>query len=89
MLRSGIYLNRFNLSNSQQTIFFLFGAPGVGKGTYAKMLQNDLGLLHLSTGDEIRKILRGNSSKGLEPFLVERLRKIVRTGGLISDDVVF
>ena len=37
---------------------FIFGAPGVGKGTYAKMLEKDLNLVHISTGNEIRKILK-------------------------------
>ena len=36
----------------------LFGAPGAGKGTYAKLLKNDFGYNHISTGDEIRKILK-------------------------------
>lgn len=34
-----------------QKFFFIFGAPGVGKGTYAKLLQKDLQFNHLSTGD--------------------------------------
>ena len=43
---------------SQKT-FVLFGAPGVGKGTFAKLLVKDLNYNHISTGDEIRKILKG------------------------------
>lgn len=34
-----------------QKFLFLFGAPGVGKGTYAKMLRKDLHYNHISTGD--------------------------------------
>jgi adenylate kinase len=40
-----------NFSNGKQKFFFLFGAPGVGKGTYAKLLRKDLNYNHLSTGD--------------------------------------
>jgi adenylate kinase len=40
-------------------MMFLFGAPGVGKGTYAEKLSKDLSLNHVSTGEEIRKILKG------------------------------
>ena len=32
-----------------QKFFFLFGAPGVGKGIYGRQLQRDLGMLYLST----------------------------------------
>lgn len=40
-----------NFSSNKQKFFFLFGAPGVGKGTYAKLLRKDLGYNHVSTGD--------------------------------------
>ena len=40
-----------NFSSSKQKFFFLFGAPGVGKGTYAKLLRKDLNFNHVSTGD--------------------------------------
>lgn len=36
---------------ASQRFFFLFGAPGVGKGTYAKLLKKDLQYNHVSTGD--------------------------------------
>lgn len=67
---------------------FLFGAPGVGKGTYAKMLRKDLKYNHISTGDEIRKILKGNAPSGFDPKLIETIRSIVKSGGLVNDDVV-
>lgn len=38
-------------ATSNQKFFFLFGAPGVGKGTYAKLLRKDLQFNHVSTGD--------------------------------------
>ena len=33
---------KYLFSTSNQKFFFLFGAPGVGKGTYAKLLRKDL-----------------------------------------------
>jgi len=42
-----------------QKFLVLFGAPGVGKGTFAKLLIKDTQYNHVSTGDEIRKILKG------------------------------
>lgn len=50
--------NSFEFSTSKSGFFFIFGAPGVGKGTYASMLVKDLSLSHISTGDEIRKYLK-------------------------------
>ena len=67
---------------------FLFGAPGVGKGTYAKMLRKDMQFNHISTGDEIRKILKGTVSSDFDPKLIETIRSIVKSGGLVNDDIV-
>lgn len=68
-----------------QKFLFLFGAPGVGKGTYAKMLRKDLQFNHISTGDEIRKILKGTVASGFDPKLIDTIRSIVKSGGLVSD----
>jgi adenylate kinase len=73
---------------TKQKFFFLFGAPGVGKGTYAKLLRKDLGYNHISTGDEIRKILKGTVASGFDKNLIEKIRGIVKSGGLVSDDIV-
>lgn len=66
----------------------LFGAPGVGKGTYAKMLKKDLGYNHISTGDEIRNILKGNVPETFDKSLIEEVRSIVTSGGLVGDEIV-
>jgi adenylate kinase len=75
-------------SSAKQKFFFLFGAPGVGKGTYAKLLRKDLGYNHVSTGDEIRKILKGTVASGFNKELIENIRGIVKAGGLVSDGIV-
>ena len=36
----------------------LFGAPGVGKGTFAKLIQKDFDLMQFSTGDYFRHIIK-------------------------------
>lgn len=54
MLRLFTSVARFGGQAAPQTnqkFLFLFGAPGVGKGTYAKMLRKDLQYNHISTGD--------------------------------------
>ena len=51
MLRLARTSASFASEASERKILFIFGPPGVGKGTYAKMLQKDLQLNHISTGD--------------------------------------
>ena len=59
-----------------------FGPPGSGKGTQAKLLAEELNLLHLSTGD----ILREKLSDGDE--LSIKLKQIMSTGNLVSDEIL-
>jgi len=71
-----------------QKVLVLFGAPGVGKGTYAKLLKKDLNLNHISTGDEIRNILKGNVPASFDKSLIAEIKRVVTSGGLINDEVV-
>lgn len=88
MLRFTSQLTQSFSTASGQKFFFLFGAPGVGKGTYAKLLRKDLGYNHISTGDEIRKILKGTVASGFNKDLIEKIRGIVKSGGLVGDEIV-
>src|ERR1700675_1881223 len=60
----------------------LFGAPGSGKGTQAKLLKQSLGLPHISTGDMLRERVARRDELGLQ---VER---ILQSGGLVPDVTV-
>jgi adenylate kinase len=60
----------------------LLGAPGVGKGTQAKLLMADYGIPQISTGD----ILRANISQGTP--LGKQAKALVDQGILVSDDLV-
>jgi adenylate kinase len=60
----------------------LFGAPGSGKGTQAKMLTECLGIPHISTGDMLRDRIRHGGELGTA--VVARMQ----AGALVSDDLV-
>ncbi len=59
-----------------------FGPPGAGKGTQAKIISQYLNISHLSTGDILRKKLIDNDD------LADRLKKIMSSGNLVSDDIL-
>jgi len=60
----------------------LFGPPGVGKGTQAKLLAKEFGILHISTGD----LLRAAVADGTE--LGRRAVPIIEKGHLVPDDIM-
>jgi adenylate kinase len=63
-------------------IIVLMGAPGAGKGTQARLLQERLGLPQISTGDIFRALAQTSTP------LAEEVRAIQQAGRLIPDDVV-
>jgi adenylate kinase len=52
------------------------------------LLKKDLKYNHISTGDEIRKILKGQAAAGFDKNLIAEIKKIVNAGGLVNDDIV-
>ncbi|MER3426624.1 MAG: adenylate kinase [Pyrinomonas sp.] len=63
-------------------IVVLMGAPGAGKGTQARLLQEKTGLPQISTGDMFRAIAQEESP------LADEVRAVQAAGKLISDDLV-
>ena len=44
----------------------IIGPPGVGKGTQAKLIKNELNLIHLSTGDLLRNEIKKKTEIGIK-----------------------
>jgi len=60
----------------------LFGSPGVGKGTQAKILSERLNIPHISTGDILRSAIDKKTQLGLEA------KKLMDKGELVPDDIM-
>jgi adenylate kinase len=62
-------------------IIVLMGAPGAGKGTQARLLQERTGLPQISTGDMFRALLKTQTP------LAEEVRPILSSGQLVPDEL--
>lgn len=62
-------------------IIVLMGAPGAGKGTQARLLQERLNLPQISTGDIFRAL------KDSQSPLAREVREIMEAGQLVPDDL--
>lgn len=60
----------------------LFGAPGVGKGTQAKILASRLNIPHISTGDILRQAVKDKTPLGI------KASEIMSRGELVPDEVM-
>ena len=60
----------------------LLGAPGAGKGTIAKMLVEEYGIVQISTGDILRQAVKEGTQVG------KKAAEFMNTGKLVPDEVI-
>lgn len=64
-------------------IIVLIGAPGAGKGTQARLLEERRGIPQISTGDMFREM------KNADTPLAREVQEIMASGKLVSDDITY
>ncbi len=61
--------------------FIFLGPPGAGKGTLAKQVAETYKIPHISTGDIFRANIKNQTPLG------KKVDAIIKSGGLVSDDI--
>ena len=66
-----------------EKIIVFIGAPGAGKGTQARLLQERKGIPQISTGEMFREMKKADTDLALE------LQSIMAAGKLVSDELTY
>ena len=64
-------------------IIVLIGAPGAGKGTQARLLQERRGIPQISTGDMFREMKKADTP------LAKEVQAVMAAGKLVSDELTY
>jgi len=60
----------------------LLGAPGVGKGTQAKLVMEKFGIPQISTGDMLREAIKAGTPLG------NKVKDVLESGALVTDEII-
>lgn len=66
-------------------IIILLGVPGSGKGTQARLLARDLGMVQISTGDLLRALENNPKAEAAD---LQKLSEM-KAGRLVADDLIY
>ena len=69
-------------NNEGPPVIVLFGPPGSGKGTQARLLQERFAWPHVSTGDMLRAHIAAKDTIG------QAMESLMRSGRLVPDELV-
>jgi adenylate kinase len=71
--------------NKKYKAILMFGPPGIGKGTQAKLLGEMHGFLHFSTGDMFRALKTDPNMRDTE--IAKKIMETMNAGHLVSDSL--
>ena len=77
----------FASAQKEQLNLLLFGAPGVGKGTYSKLIDKEYDMPTFSMGDYFRGLINNPNTDSSKEFIV-KLKGILKSGQFVDDQTV-
>ena len=66
---------------AQNTVIFVLGGPGSGKGTQCEKIVNTFGYVHFSAGDLLRKFVKSGTPEG------NKLAEMMQQGQIVPSEV--
>ena len=73
------------LYKCKYSAILIFGPPGIGKGTQAKLLANDKKYFHFSTGDMFRALKKNPEMRDSE--IGKKVTGLIEDGNFVPDDL--